>query len=105
MHLVDMITLLILLSLGPGYPIPGARISQDALKQEIYTIDYDVYIVKFLSIKRMQLGCHPQHPRHLKNHRCTRVSCRFTLAIQGISRCHTSRFADLYLHDCTFPAN
>jgi hypothetical protein len=28
MHLVDMITLLILLSLGPGYPIPGARISQ-----------------------------------------------------------------------------
>jgi hypothetical protein len=27
MHLVDMITLLILLSLGPGYPIPGARIS------------------------------------------------------------------------------
>jgi hypothetical protein len=30
MHLVDMITLLILLSLGPGYPIPGARISQAA---------------------------------------------------------------------------
>jgi hypothetical protein len=28
MHLVDMITLLILLSLGSGYPIPGARISQ-----------------------------------------------------------------------------
>jgi hypothetical protein len=28
MHLVDMITLLILLSLEPGYPIPGARISQ-----------------------------------------------------------------------------
>jgi hypothetical protein len=28
MHLVDMITLLILLSLGPGYPIPGAKISQ-----------------------------------------------------------------------------
>jgi hypothetical protein len=28
MHLVDMITLLILLSLGPGNPIPGARISQ-----------------------------------------------------------------------------
>jgi hypothetical protein len=28
MHLVDMITLLILLSLGPGYPILGARISQ-----------------------------------------------------------------------------
>jgi hypothetical protein len=28
MHLVDMITLLILLSLGPWYPIPGARISQ-----------------------------------------------------------------------------
>jgi hypothetical protein len=28
MHLVDMITLLILLSLGPGHPIPGARISQ-----------------------------------------------------------------------------
>jgi hypothetical protein len=28
MHLVDMITLLILLSLRPGYPIPGARISQ-----------------------------------------------------------------------------
>jgi hypothetical protein len=28
MHLVDMITLLILLSLGPGYPIPKARISQ-----------------------------------------------------------------------------
>jgi hypothetical protein len=28
MHLVDMITLLILLSLGPGYLIPGARISQ-----------------------------------------------------------------------------
>jgi hypothetical protein len=27
MHLVDMITLLILLSLEPGYPIPGARIS------------------------------------------------------------------------------
>jgi hypothetical protein len=28
MHLVGMNTLLILLSLGPGYPIPGARISQ-----------------------------------------------------------------------------
>jgi hypothetical protein len=28
MHLVDIITLLILLSLGPGYPISGARISQ-----------------------------------------------------------------------------
>jgi hypothetical protein len=28
MLLVDMITLLILLSLGPGYPIPRARISQ-----------------------------------------------------------------------------
>jgi hypothetical protein len=28
MYLVDMITLLILLSLGPGHPIPGARISQ-----------------------------------------------------------------------------
>jgi hypothetical protein len=28
MHLVDMITLLILLSLGPGHPILGARISQ-----------------------------------------------------------------------------
>jgi hypothetical protein len=28
MHLVDMITLLILLSFGPGYTIPGARISQ-----------------------------------------------------------------------------
>jgi hypothetical protein len=28
MHLVDMITLLVLLSLGPGYPILGARISQ-----------------------------------------------------------------------------
>jgi hypothetical protein len=28
MHLVDMITLLILLSLGPGHPIPGVRISQ-----------------------------------------------------------------------------
>jgi hypothetical protein len=28
MHLVDMITLLIVLSLGPGYPIPRARISQ-----------------------------------------------------------------------------
>jgi hypothetical protein len=28
MHLVDMITLLILLSLEPGYSIPGARISQ-----------------------------------------------------------------------------
>jgi hypothetical protein len=28
MHLVGMDTLLILLSLGPGYPIPGARISQ-----------------------------------------------------------------------------
>jgi hypothetical protein len=28
MHLVDMITLLILLGLGPGYPILGARISQ-----------------------------------------------------------------------------
>jgi hypothetical protein len=27
MHLVCMITLLILLSLGPGHPIPGARIS------------------------------------------------------------------------------
>jgi hypothetical protein len=27
MHLVDMVTLLILLRLGPGYPIPGARIS------------------------------------------------------------------------------
>jgi hypothetical protein len=27
MHLVDMITLLIILSLGPGYPIRGARIS------------------------------------------------------------------------------
>ena len=27
MHLVGMITLLILLSLGPGHPIPGARIS------------------------------------------------------------------------------
>jgi hypothetical protein len=27
-HLVGMITLLILLSLGPGHPIPGARISQ-----------------------------------------------------------------------------
>jgi hypothetical protein len=27
MHLVDMITLLILLSLGPGHPILGARIS------------------------------------------------------------------------------
>jgi hypothetical protein len=32
MHLVDMITLLILLSLGPGHPIPGARISQFATK-------------------------------------------------------------------------
>jgi hypothetical protein len=29
MHLVGMITLLILLSLGPGHPIPGARISQN----------------------------------------------------------------------------
>jgi hypothetical protein len=28
MHLVGMDTLLILLSLGPGYPIPGSRISQ-----------------------------------------------------------------------------
>jgi hypothetical protein len=28
MHLIGMITLLILLSLGPGHPIPGARISQ-----------------------------------------------------------------------------
>jgi hypothetical protein len=28
MHLVGMITLLILLRLGPGHPIPGARISQ-----------------------------------------------------------------------------
>jgi hypothetical protein len=28
MHLVGMVTLLILLSLGPGHPIPGARISQ-----------------------------------------------------------------------------
>jgi hypothetical protein len=28
MHLVGMNTLLILLSLGPGYHIPGARISQ-----------------------------------------------------------------------------
>jgi hypothetical protein len=28
MHLVGMITLLILLSIGPGHPIPGARISQ-----------------------------------------------------------------------------
>jgi hypothetical protein len=30
MHLVGMITLLILLSLGPGHPIPGARISHSA---------------------------------------------------------------------------
>jgi hypothetical protein len=29
MHLVDMITLLILLSIGPGYPILGARISHN----------------------------------------------------------------------------
>jgi hypothetical protein len=28
MHLVDMIIVFILLSLGPGYPIPGAWISQ-----------------------------------------------------------------------------
>ena len=40
MHLVDMSTLLILLSLGPRYPIPGARIShQWALQQEL---DLDV---------------------------------------------------------------
>jgi hypothetical protein len=30
MHLVGMITLLILLSLGPGHPIPGARISHES---------------------------------------------------------------------------
>jgi hypothetical protein len=34
MHLVDMITLLILLSLGPGHRIPGARISQEARKRQ-----------------------------------------------------------------------
>jgi hypothetical protein len=28
-----MITLLIILSLGPGYPIPGARISQQSRQQ------------------------------------------------------------------------
>jgi hypothetical protein len=33
MHLVDMITLLILLSLGRGYPIPGARISHGASEE------------------------------------------------------------------------
>jgi hypothetical protein len=31
MHLVGMITLLILLSLGPGNPIPGARISHSII--------------------------------------------------------------------------
>jgi hypothetical protein len=31
MHLVGMITLLILLSLGPGHPIPRARISQHVM--------------------------------------------------------------------------
>jgi hypothetical protein len=30
MHLIGMNNLLILLSLGPGYPIPGARISHEA---------------------------------------------------------------------------
>jgi hypothetical protein len=34
MHLVDMITLLILLSLGPGYPIPGARISHHMTEEK-----------------------------------------------------------------------
>jgi hypothetical protein len=36
MHLVDMITLLILLSLGPGHPILGARISNFITKQAIF---------------------------------------------------------------------
>jgi hypothetical protein len=31
MHLVGMITLLILLSLGPGHPILGARISHQSI--------------------------------------------------------------------------
>jgi hypothetical protein len=42
MHLVGMITLLILLSLGPGHPIPGARISHLGRTARLYT--YTVYI-------------------------------------------------------------
>jgi hypothetical protein len=36
MHLVGMNTLLILLSLEPGYPIPGARISHQVTSFLLY---------------------------------------------------------------------
>jgi hypothetical protein len=44
MHLVGMITILILLSLGPGHPIPGARISQAPIassSQKCHAYIYD----------------------------------------------------------------
>jgi hypothetical protein len=46
MHLVGMITLLILLSLGPGHPIPGARISQAPIQPELWTMFFDGSLMK-----------------------------------------------------------
>jgi hypothetical protein len=51
MHLVGMITLLILLSLGPGHPILGARISQGL--NELY-ISNDFFVEYFLSGTRQR---------------------------------------------------
>jgi hypothetical protein len=49
-----MSTLLILLSLGPGYPIPGARISQGGayarvVEHKILVASRDVQIITFFS--------------------------------------------------------
>jgi hypothetical protein len=45
MHLVDISTLLILLSLGPGYPITGARISQHGMDELGLLVVRDARIV------------------------------------------------------------
>jgi hypothetical protein len=46
MHLIDINTLLILLSLGPGYPIPGVRISQYVWNSRVqaYPVPYPRHV-------------------------------------------------------------
>jgi hypothetical protein len=53
MHLVDMITLLILLSLGTGYPITGARISQESPKKTSKSTSNEKEEVDYFVLKKV----------------------------------------------------
>jgi hypothetical protein len=50
MHLIGMNTLLILLSLEPGYPIPEVRISQFAVLAKVGSMAYNLDLPSTTSI-------------------------------------------------------